>query len=65
MSENMLARLRAIDTDTHITEPPDVWTARLSTNRCCLTGTGTHSGPQSGTSIFRSASISAQAISAT
>jgi predicted TIM-barrel fold metal-dependent hydrolase len=33
MSENMLARLRAIDTDTHITEPPDVWTARVSTKK--------------------------------
>jgi predicted TIM-barrel fold metal-dependent hydrolase len=23
-------RIRAIDTDTHVTEPPDVWTARIS-----------------------------------
>jgi predicted TIM-barrel fold metal-dependent hydrolase len=25
--------VRAIDTDTHITEPPDVWTARVSTEK--------------------------------
>ena len=28
--ERMLERYRAIDTDTHITEPPDVWTARVA-----------------------------------
>jgi hypothetical protein len=26
-------RVRAIDIDTHITEPPDVWTARVSTKK--------------------------------
>jgi predicted TIM-barrel fold metal-dependent hydrolase len=26
----ILERTRAIDTDTHVTEPPDVWTARVS-----------------------------------
>ncbi len=26
-------RIRAIDTDTHVTEPPDVWTARVSTEK--------------------------------
>jgi predicted TIM-barrel fold metal-dependent hydrolase len=33
MSERLFDRFRAIDTDTHITEPPDVWTARVSTQR--------------------------------
>ena len=28
----ILERIRAIDTDTHITEPPDVWTSRVSKN---------------------------------
>ncbi len=31
MNQRLFDRVRAIDTDTHITEPPDVWTARVST----------------------------------
>jgi uncharacterized protein len=31
MKKRLFDRIRAIDTDTHITEPPDVWTARVST----------------------------------
>jgi predicted TIM-barrel fold metal-dependent hydrolase len=31
MAKRIFDRVRAIDTDTHITEPPDVWTARVST----------------------------------
>jgi predicted TIM-barrel fold metal-dependent hydrolase len=30
MANRIFDRIRAIDTDTHITEPPDVWTARVS-----------------------------------
>ncbi|MDJ0869609.1 MAG: amidohydrolase family protein [Myxococcota bacterium] len=30
MSEGILERVRAIDVDTHITEPADVWTSRVS-----------------------------------
>jgi predicted TIM-barrel fold metal-dependent hydrolase len=33
MTERLFDRFRAIDTDTHITEPPDVWTARVSTQK--------------------------------
>lgn len=33
MSERLFDRFRAIDTDTHITEPADTWTARVSTKR--------------------------------
>ncbi len=33
MAERLFDRFRAIDTDTHITEPPDVWTARVSTEK--------------------------------
>ena len=29
MTQNIFDRVRATDTDTHITEPPDIWTARL------------------------------------
>ena len=32
-TERIFDRYRAIDTDTHITEPPDVWTARVSTKK--------------------------------
>ena len=28
--ERLLERYRAIDTDTHITEPADVWTSRVA-----------------------------------
>jgi len=30
-TQHIFDRIRAIDTDTHITEPRDVWTARVST----------------------------------
>jgi len=30
MADRIFDRIRAIDTDTHITEPPDVWTARVA-----------------------------------
>lgn len=30
MSESLFDQHRAIDTDTHVTEPPDTWTARLA-----------------------------------
>jgi len=30
VSESFFDRHRAIDTDTHVTEPPDLWTSRLS-----------------------------------
>ncbi|MEE3331284.1 MAG: amidohydrolase family protein [Myxococcota bacterium] len=30
MADRIFDRFRAIDTDTHITEPPDVWTARVA-----------------------------------
>jgi predicted TIM-barrel fold metal-dependent hydrolase len=33
MSNRLFQRVRAIDTDTHVTEPPDVWTSRVSTQR--------------------------------
>jgi predicted TIM-barrel fold metal-dependent hydrolase len=33
MNKRIFDRIRAIDTDTHITEPPDVWTARVSTKK--------------------------------
>jgi predicted TIM-barrel fold metal-dependent hydrolase len=33
MADRIFDRIRAIDTDTHITEPPDVWTARVSTKK--------------------------------
>ena len=33
MTQRIFDRFRAIDTDTHITEPPDVWTARVSTKK--------------------------------
>jgi predicted TIM-barrel fold metal-dependent hydrolase len=33
MSDRIFDRVRPIDTDTHITEPPDVWTARVSTKK--------------------------------
>jgi len=33
MTEQIFDRVRAIDTDTHITEPADVWTSRVSTTR--------------------------------
>ena len=33
MTDRLFDRYRAIDTDTHITEPPDVWTARVSTQK--------------------------------
>jgi len=33
MTERIFDRVRAIDTDTHITEPADVWTSRVSTQR--------------------------------
>ena len=33
MGKRLFDRIRAIDTDTHITEPPDVWTARVSTRK--------------------------------
>ena len=33
MANRIFDRIRAIDTDTHITEPPDVWTARVSTKK--------------------------------
>jgi uncharacterized protein len=33
MTQRIFDRVRAIDTDTHVTEPPDVWTARVSTKK--------------------------------
>jgi len=33
MGKRIFDRIRAIDTDTHVTEPPDLWTSRVSTNR--------------------------------
>jgi predicted TIM-barrel fold metal-dependent hydrolase len=33
MTEQLFDRYRAIDTDTHITEPPDLWTSRVSTKK--------------------------------
>ncbi len=30
MSESLFDRHRAIDTDTHVTEPPDTWTSRVA-----------------------------------
>lgn len=33
MPQQHFDRVRAIDTDTHITEPPDVWTSRVSTQK--------------------------------
>jgi predicted TIM-barrel fold metal-dependent hydrolase len=30
MSQSIFERIRAIDVDTHVTEPPDVWTSRVS-----------------------------------
>ncbi len=33
MTKRLFDRIRAIDTDTHITEPRDVWTARVSTKK--------------------------------
>ena len=33
MTDRLFDRYRAIDTDTHITEPPNVWTARISTEK--------------------------------
>ena len=33
MSDRIFDRIRAIDTDTHITEPADVWTSRVSTKK--------------------------------
>jgi len=33
MADRLFDRFRPIDTDTHITEPPDVWTARVSTKK--------------------------------
>lgn len=33
MGDRLFDRYRAIDTDTHITEPPEVWTARVSTKK--------------------------------
>jgi len=33
MSDRIFDRFRAIDTDTHITEPADVWTSRVSTQK--------------------------------
>lgn len=33
MSEHIFDRIRAIDTDTHITEPSDLWTSRVSTKK--------------------------------
>jgi predicted TIM-barrel fold metal-dependent hydrolase len=33
MADRLFDRFRAIDTDTHITEPSDVWTARVSTQK--------------------------------
>jgi len=33
MTTRIFDRVKAIDTDTHITEPPDVWTARVSTTK--------------------------------
>ncbi len=29
-TSSVFDRIKAIDVDTHITEPPDVWTARVS-----------------------------------
>jgi predicted TIM-barrel fold metal-dependent hydrolase len=33
MTDRIFDRVRAIDTDTHVTEPPDVWTSRVSTKK--------------------------------
>ncbi len=33
MTRRIFDRVRAIDTDTHITEPPDLWTSRVSTKK--------------------------------
>ncbi len=33
MAKRIFDRIRAIDTDTHVTEPPDLWTSRVSTKR--------------------------------
>src|SRR5262245_28031544 len=33
VTKRLFDRIRAIDTDTHITEPPDVWTERVSTKK--------------------------------
>ena len=32
MPTDLFDRLRVIDVDTHLTEPPDVWTARMPTS---------------------------------
>ena len=33
MTRRIFDRVRAIDTDTHISEPPDLWTSRVSTKK--------------------------------
>ncbi|MFP8873470.1 MAG: amidohydrolase family protein [Myxococcota bacterium] len=33
MSDRIFDRIKVVDTDTHITEPPDVWTSRVSTQK--------------------------------
>jgi predicted TIM-barrel fold metal-dependent hydrolase len=33
MAQDLFDRVRVIDVDTHLTEPPDVWTARLPASR--------------------------------
>ena len=33
MANRIFDRIRAIDTDTHVTEPADLWTSRVSTKK--------------------------------
>ena len=33
MTRRIFDRVRAIETGTHITEPPDIWTSRVSTKK--------------------------------
>jgi predicted TIM-barrel fold metal-dependent hydrolase len=33
MADRLFDRYRTVDTDTHVTEPPDVWTSRVSTKK--------------------------------
>ena len=30
MTDTMVAGIRVVDTDTHVTEPPDLWTSRVA-----------------------------------
>jgi predicted TIM-barrel fold metal-dependent hydrolase len=50
MTKRIFDRIRAIDTDTHITEPPDVWTARVSTKKWGDVGSRTCAGTRAATS---------------